>query len=192
MTYILLENYIKELLKENKEFIKTINIFDFDMTLFKSLRAPEKWDTKKSGFWYNSEESLNQVYYEDKLDSLWIESVVQEVKKSMSDPKALTVLCTARSDFKEIMYVTNELLRLKGLDFDYNCLYYKPKNFQGSTSQYKASVVEKLLNTYSFCDKVHFWEDNLDNLEEVQKLIDKNNLYNLQRRILFFPHYVTV
>lgn len=40
MSILLLENYIKTILKENKEFIKVINIFDFDMTLFKSMSAP--------------------------------------------------------------------------------------------------------------------------------------------------------
>ena len=126
MSILLLENYIKTILKENKEFIKVINIFDFDMTLFKSMSAPDHWNTKDSGYWWNSEESLNQAYYDDNLDSLWIENTIKAVKKSMIDSNSLTVLCTARSDTDAIVYVTNELLRLNGLKFDQNCLYYKP------------------------------------------------------------------
>ena len=192
MNIFLLENYIKEILKENKEFIKRINVFDFDMTLFKSTGAPKKWDTRKSNFWYNSEESLNQSYYSDRLDSLWIESTIDEVKRSMSDRSCLTVLCTARSETEEIMYVTNELLRTKGLVFDNNCLYYKPLGYPGSTSQYKASVIEKLLNAYSYCKEVHFWEDDQRNLDATQNLIDNNNLINNTRQILFVPHLVRI
>ena len=118
MSILLLENYIKTILKENKEFINIINIFDFDMTLFKSMSAPDHWNTKESGYWWNSEESLNQAYYKDDLDSLWIEDTVNAVIASTSNPKALTVLCTARSATPEIVYVTNELLRLKGSNKD--------------------------------------------------------------------------
>ena len=192
MNYLLLEKYIKEILKENKESITRINIFDFDMTLFKSNLTPESWDTRDAGFWYNSEESLNQIYYEDKIDTLWIEDTIKEVKKSMKDPSCLTVMCTARSDTDEIVYVTNELLRLKGLEFDYNCLFYKPVDYQSSTADYKSGVAEMLLNSYSFCKELHFWEDDLRNLAAVKKLIDDNNRSNPNRQILFVSHVVEV
>ena len=191
MSIVLLENYIKTLLKENKESIKVINIFDFDMTLFKSTSAPKHWNTKSDGFWWNSEESLNQAYYKDKMDSLWIEDSVYKVKQSAEDPNALTVMCTARSETSEIVYVTNNLLRLKRLKFDDNCLFYKPQYFRGSTAEYKTSVVNKLLNTYSFANKVNFWEDNETNLNAVSKYIDYNNKQN-NRKIEFNPFLVRV
>ena len=185
----LLENYIKILLKENKEFIKTINVFDFDMTLFKSLEAPRRWNTKKAGFWWNAEESLNQAYYKDNLSSLWIESTVKALKQSSRNPESLTVLCTARYKTPEIMYVTNELLRLKGLVFDDNCLYYKPLGIEMSTAQYKADVIVSLLNTYSYANTVNFWEDNIENLLHAKRVIDQNNKYN-SRKIQFNSHVV--
>lgn len=186
MSILLLENYIKILLKENKEFIKTINVFDFDMTLFKSLSTPKRWNTKDSAFWWNSEESLNQAYYKDKLDSLWIEDTVVKVKESTNNPESLTVLCTARSETPEIIYVTNELLRLKGLEFDQYCLYYKPLGYIGSTAQYKTEVIERLLNSYSYTKEVNFWEDNEQNLKTAENYINQNNKYN-SRQINFNP-----
>lgn len=186
MSILLLENYIKIILKENKEFIKTINVFDFDMTLFKSLSTPKRWNTKDSGFWWNSEESLNQAYYKDKLDSLWIEDTVDKVKESMNSPESLTVLCTARSETPEIIYTTNELLRLKGLEFNQHCLYYKPLNYTGSTAQYKTEVIERLLNSYSYTKEVNFWEDNEQNLKTAENYINQNNKYN-SRKINFNP-----
>ena len=205
MSILLLENYIKTILKENKEFIDVINIFDFDMTLFKSISAPDHWNTKDAGFWWNSEQSLNQVYNKDKLDTLWIEDTVNAVIASASNPKALTVLCTARSATPEIVYVTNELLRLKGLkikesnkddldedeekdklEFDQNCLFYKPLGYSGSTAQYKTEVVKRLLNSYSYAKEVNFWEDNQQNLDAVEHYINQNNKYN-PRKIQFNP-----
>ena len=204
MSILLLENYIKTILKENKEFIKVINIFDFDMTLFKSMSAPDHWNTKDSGYWWNSEESLNQAYYKDKLDTLWIEDTVDDVIASASNPNALTVMCTARSKTPEIVYVTNELLRLQGLnkeeaddnkkgnlEFDKNCLYYKPLGYPGSTAQYKTEVVERLLNAYSYAKEVNFWEDNQQNLDAVSDYISRNNKYNT-RQIQFNPELVSV
>jgi hypothetical protein len=186
MSIILLENYIKTLLKENKASIKVINIFDFDMTLFKSEEAPKHWNTKSDGYWWNSEESLNQVYYKDEMDSLWIEDSVYNVKQSVKDPSSLTVMCTARSKTSEIVYVTNNLLRLKGLKFDDNCLFYKPQNFKGSTADYKTRVVNNLLNTYIFANKVNFWEDNETNLNAISKYINYNNKKN-NRQVEFNP-----
>jgi len=191
MSTLLLENYIKYLLKENKEFVKTINVFDFDMTLFKSITAPNRWNTKESGFWWNSEESLNQAYHKDNLNSLWIENTVNSVKLSMRDPASLTVLCTARNKTPEIMYVTNNLLRLKGLLFDDNCLYYKPLGTKMSTSQYKTDVIISLLNSYSYANEVNFWEDNIKNLKSAKKFIDQNNKHN-RRKIQFNSHVVSV
>ena len=191
MSILLLENYIKKVLKENKELIDTINIFDFDMTLFNSMAAPESWNTKDSGFWWNSEESLNQAYYKDAIDTLWIEQTVNDAMLSANNPRALTVLCTARSETPEIVYVTNELLRLKGIKFDQNCLFYKPRGYPGSTPQYKTGVIKRLLNTYSYAKEVNFWEDNKENLNATKQYIDQNNKHN-SRQIQFNPILVRV
>ena len=60
MSILLLENYIKYILKENKEFITKLHIFDFDATLFNSPEAPEEWKTKNAKtYWWNSSDSLN-------------------------------------------------------------------------------------------------------------------------------------
>tara|TARA_B100001989_G_scaffold155748_1_gene111345 strand:- start:289 stop:816 length:528 start_codon:yes stop_codon:yes gene_type:complete len=173
MSVLLLENYIKELLKENKETIKKINIFDFDDTLFKKT---------------------NPLYYKGNIQSYWINDTVSKVFDSMEDPESLTVLCTARSDRPEVIYSINSLLKQKGLVFDDNRLYYKPSIYQKlkkeGTPKYKADVVKSLLNTYSYCKELHFWEDKQENLDAVQKIIDINNSTNSNRQILFVPHIV--
>lgn len=54
-------------------------------------------------------------------------------------------------------------------------MFYKPQNFTGSTAEYKTSVVNKLLNAYSYANKVNFWEDNETNLNAVSEYINYNN-----------------
>lgn len=122
---------------------------------------------------------------------MWIENTINAVISSVSGPKSLTVMCTARSKTPEIVYVTNNLLRLKGLKFDQNCLYYKPLRFSGSTSQYKTEIIERLLNSYSYAKEVNFWEDNQQNLNAAKYYIDQNNKYNT-RQIQFNPILVSV
>ena len=188
MSILLLENYIKEILKENKELIRTINIFDFDDTLFRSLDQPADWNTKQDGFWWNSEESLNPIYYKTKINNCWIEETVEKVLESSANPDAITILCTARHDHPEIRYVLLEMLRKKGLKFD--AFYFKPLGKKITTEQYKADIVKMLLNSYSFANTVHFWEDNSDNLNAEQSIIDKNNKINVERHIKYYPHLV--
>ena len=50
MSTLLLKDYIKKVLNENKEIITEINIFDFDDTLFRSIDKPKDWNTKSKVF----------------------------------------------------------------------------------------------------------------------------------------------
>lgn len=189
MSILLLENYVKYILKENKEFIKKLHIFDFDATLFNSPEAPEEWKTKNAEtYWWNSSDSLNQNVIRKDVSHLWIEDVVQEARESIADQEALTVLCTARIKKPEVMYMTSGLLREKNLHFEK--MFFKPRRFPGSTPQYKSDVVRMLLNAYPNINEVVFWEDNRDNLDAVGNLIDNKDFYAKQRNIDYIPMLV--
>ncbi len=72
MSYFLLENYIKLVLKEKVNAKIKLNIFDFDHTLYN----PEK--------------------------KFWLEDICQKAKDSLSSQNTITILCTARQkDLKE-------------------------------------------------------------------------------------------
>ena len=88
MSILLLENYIKYILKENKEFIKKLHIFDFDATMY------------------------------DSESNTWIESVVSIAKSSIEDQSTLAILCTARIKKPDVINETSGLLRDKGLYFE--------------------------------------------------------------------------
>tara|TARA_Y100000592_G_C5372678_1_gene269372 strand:- start:146 stop:718 length:573 start_codon:yes stop_codon:yes gene_type:complete len=186
MSILLLENYVKYTLKENKEFTKKLHVFDFDSTLFNSPEAPEEWKTKNADiYWWNSHDSLNPNVIKNDTANLWIEDVVQEARKSITDPETLSVLCTARIEKPNIMYMTSGLLREKNLQFEK--IFFKPVKFQGSTPRYKSEVVRMILNAYSNIDEVVFWEDRIENLDAVGNLIDNKDFYNRERIINYIP-----
>lgn len=189
MSILLLENYIKELLKENKEFIRKINVFDFDDTIFKSSKVPEDWNNRKKGYWWNSSDSLHQSSYENDLENNWISDTVNSIKESMSDPESLTVLCTARLDKPDVKFQINSMLREKGLVFDN--IFFKPQKKRVTSSQYKLDVIKMLLDAYSYTNELHFWEDKEENLDAVRIFIEKNNKTN-SRKIKYFDHLVII
>ena len=57
---IILKKYIKYILKENKEYITKLHVFDFDATLFKSPSPPDGWvKANPDKYWWSSYESLS-------------------------------------------------------------------------------------------------------------------------------------
>jgi hypothetical protein len=89
MSYIIKE-YIKSILKEEKEKDKTLYVFGFVDSL------------------YN--------YRKDR----WNESVVSDIKKAFNDPNGITALCTARAKEEEMVSRTMQSLRSRNIKFDYN------------------------------------------------------------------------
>lgn len=89
MSYIIKE-YIRSILKEEKEKDKTLYVFGFVDSL------------------YN--------YRKDR----WNESVISDIKKANSDPNGITVLCTARAESEELVQQTMSSLRSRNIKFDYN------------------------------------------------------------------------
>jgi hypothetical protein len=89
MSYIIKE-YIRSILKEEKEKDKTLYVFGFVDSL------------------YN--------YRKDR----WNDSVVSDIRKAVNDPNGVTVLCTARSKDEEMVRRTMSKLKTKNIVFDYN------------------------------------------------------------------------
>ncbi|KAF9957578.1 hypothetical protein BGZ72_001668 [Mortierella alpina] len=109
---------------------RTVNVFDFDQTLFQSpLPNPALWDPSflgiltswnycGTGWWHNPGTlELGPETEATCWDGWWNEDIVKEVKKSSSDPGCLTVLLTGRNGptFGRKLI---EMVGRKGLDFD--------------------------------------------------------------------------
>ncbi|CAO3566139.1 unnamed protein product [Mortierella alpina] len=108
----------------------TVNVFDFDQTLFQSpLPNPALWDPSflgvltswnycGTGWWHNPGTlELGPETEATCWQGWWNEDIVKEVKKSSADPGCLTVLLTGRNGptFGQKLI---EMVGRKGLDFD--------------------------------------------------------------------------
>lgn len=137
----LLENYIYNIIKENETIKKELHIFDFDMTLY----DPHKGE--------------------------WLENVVEEARKQIANKDSITALCTARTKNKSTVTNTINLLRSKGLRFDYYT--FKPSNIKMTAPEYKSKAVNKMIKRIKRSEElslISFWDDRQDNLDEVESL----------------------
>ncbi len=186
---IILKKYIKYILKENKEYITKLHVFDFDATLFKSPEPPVGWAKENPGkYWWSSYESLSPEMLGEDVSNLWIDSVVEEARKSIADQHTISALCTARSDIGSVRYRVSELLREQGLTLER--LFFKPLRRAMTGPEYKAGVVKMLLNAYPNIEEVIFWDDKNENLVAVGKLIREKDFYNSERFIQYVPELV--
>lgn len=186
---IILKKYIKYILKENKEYITKLHVFDFDATLFKSPSPSDDWvKANPNKYWWSSYESLSPETLGEDISSLWIDNVVEEARKSIADQNTIAILCTARSDVGSVRYRVTELLREHGLKLEK--LFFKPLRRSISGPAYKAGVVKMLLNAYPNIEEVVFWDDKSENLDSVDKLIKEKDFYNPDRPIRYIPELV--
>lgn len=144
MNYLLLENYIKSVLEQNQ--IKTLHVFDFDMTL----------------------------YDHDKKD--WIKKVVLELKVSLQDPTIRVVLCTARSNEDKHIKETELLLKQNNMSLkDFDFCYFKSINRKESTPVYKSNVILDEICANNNIETVKFWDDREDTLQKVKSDLKSYN-----------------
>ncbi|KAF9356475.1 hypothetical protein BGX26_005208 [Mortierella sp. AD094] len=108
----------------------TVNVFDFDQTLFQSpLPNPSLWDPSflgvltswnycGTGWWHNPGTlELGPEVEASCWKGWWNEEVVKNVKESSEDPGCLTLLLTGRNGPTFSRKVI-EMVQRKGLDFD--------------------------------------------------------------------------
>jgi hypothetical protein len=140
---------------------RTVNIFDFDGTLFKSPAPnPDLWDGMLLGLikgklqWFQDIITLSEPYIPAKITDEWfVESVKEKVLESMENPSAVTVLLTGRTKIFESQI--NRILKAGGLVFDEIGL--KP-NGNITTTNFKYDFISHLVSKYS-PNKICIWED---------------------------------
>ncbi|KAG0215247.1 hypothetical protein BGX28_000466 [Mortierella sp. GBA30] len=115
---------------ENATQFHTVNVFDFDQTLFRSpLPNPTLWDPAFVGTlitwnncgpgWWHTPETLEfgPEAEASAWDGWWNEDLVQDVIRSSNDPGCLTILLTGRNGpvYGDRLI---RMIRAKRLDFD--------------------------------------------------------------------------
>lgn len=137
-------------------FIKTLAVFDFDNTLFRSPLPPP---THKGG-WWSRPESLGPPHVDEKPGhDMWNTRVVAAARKAISDPTTYSVLMTGRLHYRFSKRV-NELLRMQGLHFD--AVYLNPGD--SATELFKKTRIREMVETTG-AEHVEIWEDRRNHLD---------------------------
>lgn len=146
--------------------MEEIHLFDFDGTLFRSPDEPPWWPAENGNF-YVHQDSLGRPCVPDKPDdSWWVSSVVSAAQKSISDPKAVSVLCTGRPDGRAFRWRIPELLAQKGLAFDGVRL-----NRKSGVREHKMAVAAAYLKKFPNVRVVRMWDDTQKNLDAVEAVV---------------------
>lgn len=173
-----------EWILESREGGLIVNVFDFDNTLFKSpVPNPNLWnpkfigklkaEVKEGGLgWYQSLLTLSPQYIDP---DAFIDSTVDAVKESMSNPNAITVLLTGRT----VAYtdLVKALVDRKGLVFDYMGL----KPFGLRTLPFKYDFIRNVINEASKngnISKVNIYEDRAEHVDKFKQFLTQMDIPN--------------
>jgi len=149
-------NKTKKLLKEEKENVTKISIFDFDGTLMNTPH-PEEGKKQWEEFtgekyphvgWWSKPESLDDAVF----DIQPIQSTVSDYKKEINDPNTLVIMLTGRLPHQAEQI--EELLSLHNIYFDE--YHYKGN---GDTLNSKLNTIQSLLNRFPSVNEIEMWED---------------------------------
>ncbi|ORY68311.1 uncharacterized protein BCR38DRAFT_295916, partial [Pseudomassariella vexata] len=159
--------------------IKTIHVYDFDNTLFKTpLPNSKLWKGSTLGQLGSPEIFVNGGWWHDSRilaatgdgvereevrgwDGWWNENIVKLVQLSMEQKDALAVLLTGRAErgFSELI---KRIVKSKGLEFD--MIGLKPavgpnqERFT-TTMQFKQIFLETMMETYKHAEEIRIYED---------------------------------
>ncbi len=162
----------KKLIKEQRENITKISIFDFDGTLMDTPNAEEgkkEWEEFTGEVyphkgWWSKPESLDDAVF----DIQPIPSTVEDYKIEMDNPNALVIMLTGRLPRQSDQ--VEELLSMHDLYFD----EYHYKN-NGDTLSSKLNTIHTLLNRYPNVTNIEMWEDRVAHVSEFEKFGDEIN-----------------
>jgi FMN phosphatase YigB (HAD superfamily) len=172
----------KKLLKEQKEKITKISIFDFDGTLMDTPHPEEgkkEWEEftgKKYPHigWWSKPESLDDAVF----DIQPIESTVSDYKKEMTNPNTLVIMLTGRLPHQSGQI--EELLALHEINFDE---YHYKSN--GDTLTSKINTIKSLLHRYPNVSEIEMWEDREPHALSFEQWGEDNNI-NLNVNLVIF------
>ncbi|PIA18601.1 hypothetical protein COEREDRAFT_79634 [Coemansia reversa NRRL 1564] len=183
-------------LRQHKQGVQRLSIFDFDNTLFKSpLPNPRLWDQKLIGMlrstdlgWFQDSRTLSAPYLEYS-DSHWIQPIVRLAQAEMQRKDTLVVLLTGRSHAAYRQLVLGLLEKHRGLRFDIVILKETPTRQSPLVSQfefdapaatlsapltfdYKMGVVEDSIAAFPGIRQIMMWDDRTNQCERMQHYLN--------------------
>ena len=157
----------------------TLNIFDFDGTIFRSpVPNPKVWDKDtynklrneidhefpaSGGYgWFQTPITLDDKY----IDNEFIEYVVDEVRKSMAAPNTATVMLTGRSTAYE--GPVKKILNRKRSNFDAYGLKHG-----GTTMNFKKEFIHEQIKKFK-PTKVVMWDDREGHVKRFRQFLNND------------------
>eukprot|EP01059_Diplonema_ambulator_P023521 TRINITY_DN3901_c0_g1_i1.p1 TRINITY_DN3901_c0_g1~~TRINITY_DN3901_c0_g1_i1.p1 ORF type:complete len:251 (+),score=41.57 TRINITY_DN3901_c0_g1_i1:51-755(+) len=151
---------------------KTLHVFDFDGTLFKSPLPDPKYLSKREfgrlrsdGGWFHLSPSLDPPAVPEEVpEDMWIGEVREAALRAIGDEDCTAILLTGRGEkvFRERVV---EILRCGGLEF--SGVYLKPKGT--TTLAFKEEVILKHVKEGH--DKVIIYEDRIKHVERFRNFL---------------------
>lgn len=160
---------------------KALHIFDFDDTLFDSPKVPKDWEGSEREWWRNPA-SLSPPHVPEGAEKKRVLPTAQVARSSVQNPKVHAVLLTGRADDPGMRMRIASITKALGLEFD--SLFFKES---GNTEQYKARVVEGLLQKMPSVQTVAMWDDLARNLNAVEKVAESAGV-DFQRNLIRTAH----
>ncbi|KAL9542249.1 hypothetical protein MBANPS3_008708 [Mucor bainieri] len=192
--------------------ITTLDIFDFDSTLFLSpLLSPNIWHSSFVNAittenllgpgWWRDIRSLQLNLDEDESSTpwcrFWNEDIVAQVRESMANPSHLTVLLTGRR-YHPFHALMDNILASKGLAFDIVGLRPDPEsdapdhpaglmfnhepNVFETTMHFKTSFIVNILHSYPSVTDVVMWDDRQSHIGAFKEYLAKMKELGLVKR----------
>ncbi len=150
----------------------TLEVFDFDWTLF---RSPGPGPGIPSKTFIHSPESLGPPHVPLRPGSdFWIEEVVREFRAALRRRDTITVLISARR--KNVGPRILELLSQRRLDPNY--VFFRAASFQKDKDRFhfKRRMVLDLLEMHPEIDKIVLWEDEEEQMDGIRDLAKRKNI----------------
>jgi len=145
--------------------LKTLAVFDFDNTLFRSPTRPDWWPDL--GWWSKPESLAPPCVPEHPGPDWWVSSTVDAAKAAISDMGTFAILITGRLSAKFHARVF-ELLHQAGLRFDE--VHLTPG--AGGTLEFKLQVITGLTKTLGV-QAVEIWEDRAEHLGPFKAAVEQ-------------------
>ena len=160
--------------------VDTLEIYDFDWSLFRSPFPPDGHPDKS---WWAEPASLEPPHVPVRAPrSFWIEEVVREVKAAQKRDETLSLILTSRRGKTEDR--VRELLYQRNIEPDF--FICRSASFQKdkSSSGFKRKSTSRILDAYPSVKRVVVWEDTQYQLDGIEDVVNR-------RKIAFEGNLVT-
>lgn len=148
--------------------MKNLHVYDFDQTLYDSSFPP-----KDQPNWRMYTRSLQEVQAPG-FDRQWNMPLVIQARRSSQTPGVVSILVTARPDYREMRERIESILSNASLDFE--AIYLKPVYIDISDWDYKAAVVATYTDEDPSFRKVVVYDDDARNHIAIRQHVERRGL----------------